>query len=258
MKRSAPDLHYRLVFYSISTGTHGSGFNHQILSSHTQELLIISSTPGAPLITCSRTTNPKLFLASLCGLGLTGLIVEVTYKVEEAFRLRQVSVPMKIEDILMIDGKTNKVLEKTEKTPLLNTSNGNGNGGSISDNNNNDKDLSQGLLSEIAQSSQHSRLWWFPQTGGVVVARADRVYTPAPKPAFSLFGNLWSYHFTHLLLFLSWCWLLPTKVVGGWAWWLQNGKEERVDEGYNVFCFDCLVSVWRSSMRVKVEREFHF
>lgn len=44
---------------------------------------------------CSRSEDPDLFMASLCGLGATGLILSVTLDVEPAFNLKdhQYSVP---------------------------------------------------------------------------------------------------------------------------------------------------------------------
>jgi L-gulonolactone oxidase len=52
--------------------------------------------PDGSITRCSRTEDPELFLASLCGLGVTGLILTVALEVEPKFRLKeyQQSVPL--------------------------------------------------------------------------------------------------------------------------------------------------------------------
>jgi L-gulonolactone oxidase len=41
-------------------------------------------------VSCSRTEYPDLFLATLCGLGATGIILSVQMEVEPAFRLKDI------------------------------------------------------------------------------------------------------------------------------------------------------------------------
>lgn len=71
----------------ITTATHGSGINHGVISTHVLALglLLVDGT----VVQCSRTENPDLFMASLCGLGSTGLLISVTLQVERKFRLRE-------------------------------------------------------------------------------------------------------------------------------------------------------------------------
>ena len=54
--------------------------------------------PGAPVVRTSKTEDPELFKASLCGLGATGLMLEVEIEVEAAFRLRETKTAMKVDD----------------------------------------------------------------------------------------------------------------------------------------------------------------
>jgi len=56
----------------LTTATHGTGVHHRVLSSHIQtvRLLLADGTK----VTCSRDHEPDLFLATLCGLGSTGII----------------------------------------------------------------------------------------------------------------------------------------------------------------------------------------
>jgi len=53
-------------------------------------------------ITCSRKAeeNPDVFLATLCGLGMTGLVVDVTLQCEERFRLKEVACNVRFEEFV--------------------------------------------------------------------------------------------------------------------------------------------------------------
>ncbi|RXK40318.1 D-arabinono-1,4-lactone oxidase [Tremella mesenterica] len=84
----------------ISTASHGSGVNYPVISNHVRSLLLALPLPGAPIVRVSRTEDAELFKASLCGLGATGLILEVEIEAEPAYRLRESKTPMKVEDVL--------------------------------------------------------------------------------------------------------------------------------------------------------------
>ncbi|KAK8858782.1 hypothetical protein IAR55_003012 [Kwoniella newhampshirensis] len=84
----------------ISTASHGSGVTFPVLSQHVKSLLLILPQPGAPLVRASPTEETDLFKASLCGLGATGLIVQVEMEVEGAFRLRETKEARGVEEVL--------------------------------------------------------------------------------------------------------------------------------------------------------------
>lgn len=79
----------------ISTATHGTGINSPVLSASVLSMRIVCALDvdqgGTQVITCSRSQNAELFNATLCGLGATGLIVEVTIEVDHWFKLKQIS-----------------------------------------------------------------------------------------------------------------------------------------------------------------------
>jgi len=72
----------------ITTATHGSGISYGVISTHVLALGLLLA--DGRLVRCSRTLNPDLFTASLCGLGSTGLLISVTLQVEPAFCLKEV------------------------------------------------------------------------------------------------------------------------------------------------------------------------
>lgn len=86
----------------ISTASHGSGVTFPVISAHVRSLVIALPQPGAPLVRVSRNPDedPELFLASLCGLGATGLLLEIEIDVEPAFRLREVKEGKSVDEVL--------------------------------------------------------------------------------------------------------------------------------------------------------------
>jgi L-gulonolactone oxidase len=72
----------------ITTATHGSGIDYGVMSTQVMALTLLLA--NGTKTTCSRTENPDLFMASICGLGTTGIILSIQMVVESAFRLKEV------------------------------------------------------------------------------------------------------------------------------------------------------------------------
>lgn len=113
----------------ITTATHGSGINYRVISDHVLALGLLLA--DGTLVHCSRTVNPDLFMASLCGLGSTGLLVSVTLQVEPAFYLKEVCETIGLDETIE-------------------------------------------NLDDLANSGEHVRMWWFPQTDKVRISASDR------------------------------------------------------------------------------------
>ncbi|KAG6374067.1 hypothetical protein JVT61DRAFT_4708 [Boletus reticuloceps] len=71
----------------ITTATHGTGIQYGVISTHVLALSILLA--DGTRVSCSRAERADLFIASICGLGSTGLIMTVMLQVEPAFRLRE-------------------------------------------------------------------------------------------------------------------------------------------------------------------------
>ena len=84
----------------ISTASHGSGVNFPVLSQHVQSMTIILAQPGSPLVKISPELDPELFKASLCGLGATGLLIDLEVEVEPAFRLKEIKTPQSVDHVM--------------------------------------------------------------------------------------------------------------------------------------------------------------
>ncbi|KAK4688141.1 L-gulonolactone oxidase, partial [Tremellales sp. Uapishka_1] len=84
----------------ISTASHGSGVTFPVLSQHVRSLTMVLPLPGAPIVRVSPEQDADLFKASLCGLGATGLMVQVEIEIEEAFRLEERKEAKTVEEVL--------------------------------------------------------------------------------------------------------------------------------------------------------------
>lgn len=105
---------------------------------------------------------------------MTGLIVQVKLEVEPAFRLRESKVPVHIDYLLGTSLDEERLAQQPdgvsdEKTPLV----GAGDDVHFVKQRN---EQSMQKIEDIAKSAEHVRMWWYPQTGGVIVARANRTY----------------------------------------------------------------------------------
>lgn len=84
----------------ISTASHGSGVRYPVVSEDVVSLLLVLPLPGAPVVRVSRAQDPDLFRASQCGLGATGLILEVEMRIEPSYRLKEVKEGRPVEEVL--------------------------------------------------------------------------------------------------------------------------------------------------------------
>lgn len=82
----------------ISTATHGTGIAFKVLSADVMALTIMLA--DGSVVACSRDHEKDLFLATLCGLGCTGLILTVQLRVEPAFVLREVQETLPFDEVL--------------------------------------------------------------------------------------------------------------------------------------------------------------
>ncbi|KAJ9120652.1 hypothetical protein QFC22_002582 [Naganishia vaughanmartiniae] len=243
----------------IATATHGSGFDFPVISGHVLELDLISSKEGAEIVHCSREENRDLFLATLCGLGMTGLIISVKLDVEPAFRLRESKVPVHMDYLLGTSAAEERIARlstaigmQDEKTPLVSA---NRNEQIYEDPNFVTQRNLQSMqkIEDIAKSAEHVRMWWYPQTGGVIVARANRTYEP-PIKVWSLFGDFFHYHVTQFFLYLATFVPRYTSLVGKWAWWLNESPVVQQDHSYKVYTFDCLYPQFTTEWAIPMEK----
>ncbi|KAF9491105.1 gulonolactone oxidase Lgo1 [Pleurotus eryngii] len=71
----------------VTTATHGSGIDFGVMSTHALGLTLLLADGSR--VFCSRYERANLFMATICGLGSTGLILNVHLQVEPAFMLKE-------------------------------------------------------------------------------------------------------------------------------------------------------------------------
>jgi len=82
----------------IATATHGSGIAYGVMSTQVMALTLLLADGSR--ITCSRTEYRDLFIASICGLGSTGLIISIQLQVEPAFRLKEMQETLSFDEFI--------------------------------------------------------------------------------------------------------------------------------------------------------------
>lgn len=83
----------------ITTATHGTGVSYGAISTNVMALSLLLADGSR--VACSRNENSDLFLASICGLGITGIILSVQLEVEPAFRLKETQTSVPFDDVMI-------------------------------------------------------------------------------------------------------------------------------------------------------------
>ncbi|PVD33901.1 hypothetical protein C0Q70_05163 [Pomacea canaliculata] len=82
----------------ISTGTHGTGANYNIISSYVVDMDLMKAS--GEIIHISKEENSELLPAAVLSLGSLGIILSVTLQCEPMFKLRQTQYPAELQDVL--------------------------------------------------------------------------------------------------------------------------------------------------------------
>ncbi|KAI0738737.1 L-gulonolactone/D-arabinono-1,4-lactone oxidase [Irpex lacteus] len=81
----------------VTTATHGTGMDFKVISTHVLSLIVLLA--DGTKVRCSRQDHPELFIASLCSLGSTGLILQIQLEVGPAFRLKETQESIPFHDV---------------------------------------------------------------------------------------------------------------------------------------------------------------
>jgi len=82
----------------VTTATHGSGINYGVISTNVMAMSLLLADGSR--LTCSRNEHADIFMASICGLGATGIILSVQLEVEPAFKLRELQQSLPFDDVV--------------------------------------------------------------------------------------------------------------------------------------------------------------
>lgn len=92
------DITYQTLAGAVSTGTHGTGLAFTGLAGQIRSMRIVTAT--GEIVECSATLNGELFHVARVGLGVFGIISELTIEVEPAFNLHAVEGPRPLDEVL--------------------------------------------------------------------------------------------------------------------------------------------------------------
>lgn len=83
---------------AVSTGTHGTGINFQILGSQIIEFSLIKADGEKIII--NKNAQPNLYHASVVNLGALGIISEITLQVTDAFNLHDQTTTRPFDEVI--------------------------------------------------------------------------------------------------------------------------------------------------------------
>ena len=203
----------------LTTATHGTGVDHKVLSTHVQAVRLLQAD-GAK-VTCSRDRYPDLFFATLCGLGSTGIILDVRLEVTPAFRLREVQETFQFDDVI---NRLDTVARSAEFVRLWWWPQGG--------------DVRVSVMDKTQEVRGETSLRSDP-----VIGPSDLLLFRQPRRPLQswLWHSLMGYHVIQFLLFLG-LFIPRCNIWTGWlSSWLVRDKTISVDDSLNVFNIDCKV-----------------
>ncbi len=92
------DIDRQTVAGATSTGTHGTGIRYGSIAAAIIGLELV--TAAGDVVRCSATEEPEVFASARVGLGVLGVVTQVTLQCEPLFKLHSVVEPMPWADFL--------------------------------------------------------------------------------------------------------------------------------------------------------------
>jgi L-gulonolactone oxidase len=203
----------------VATATHGSGLQYGVLSTDVLSLTLLLADGSR--VQCSRQEKPDLFLASICGLGSTGLILNIRMEVEPLFRLKEIQESKSFDYVV---ANIDATVSSAEHVRLW-----------------------------WFPASDTIRISSMNRTTDVCCIQACLLqlltFPLQPKqPAGSwLWHSLLGFHVVQFLLFVGRFFLFMNTWTSRFACWLVSDDTVAVDDGYRIFNVDCRV---RSSFSI--------
>ena len=187
------------------------------MSTHVMALTLLLADGSR--VTCSRNVNQDLFVASICGLGSTGLILSIQLQVEPAFRLREVQETFDFQHVMQ---ELDRFVFAAEHVrfwwfPMTGTV-------------------------RVSSSDRTHEVRSIPMGHSRFITQDDH---PQPRrPASSwLWHSFMGHHVIQFLLFMGRYFLFLNYWIGCFAAWLIRDKTIGVDDSHRIFNVDCRVSL---------------
>ena len=92
------DIAYQSLAGAVSTATHGTGIGFTGIAAQIHAMRIVTAT--GEIVECSAENNADLFHVARVGLGVFGIMSEITLQVEPAFKLHAIEGTRPLADVL--------------------------------------------------------------------------------------------------------------------------------------------------------------
>lgn len=216
----------------VTTATHGSGIDYPVISMDVLALVLLLADGSR--VRCSREENADLFLASICGLGSTGLILEVTLDVSPAFRLKEVQESHPFDEVVR---DLDAIAHAAEHVRLWWFPHA---GVVRVSSSNRTHEVCSAVLCSVSRA--HARAWAY-----------NLVIHQPRKPVYTwLWHSLIGYHLIQFLFFLARYVTSLNVWVGRFGAWLVSVRTVAVDDSHLIFNVDCKVRLLERSPRPRV------
>jgi L-gulonolactone oxidase len=200
----------------VTTATHGTGVNFTCISAYVLALTVLLA--DGSIVDCSRTQRSELFMASLCGLGATGIVLRVKLQVEPAFRLREElsTVPFR-EAVTRLD----ELAHSGEHVRVW--------------------WFPAGGVVRVGSASRTSEVS-ISDSVCLVIDIQSKIFIQLHKPSGSwLWASFLGFHVIQFLLFLGRFIRQVIPIVGRFAAWLERNPAVIIDDSHKIFNVECRV-----------------
>jgi FAD-linked oxidoreductase len=86
------DIDRQTIAGATSTGTHGTGLRYGSIAASIVGLELVTAT--GEVVRCSATEEPEIFACARVGLGVLGVVTQLTLQCEPSFKLRAIEEPL--------------------------------------------------------------------------------------------------------------------------------------------------------------------
>lgn len=93
------DIDRQTIAGATSTGTHGTGINYGSIAAAIVGLELV--TGSGEVVRCSATEEPEIFACARVGLGVLGVVTQLTLQCEPLFKLRAIEIPKLWDEFLV-------------------------------------------------------------------------------------------------------------------------------------------------------------
>jgi L-gulonolactone oxidase len=93
------DIDRQTIAGATSTGTHGTGIRYGSIAAAIVGLELV--TGSGDVVRCSATEEPEIFACARVGLGVLGVVTQLTLQCEPLFKLRAIEIPIPWDDFLV-------------------------------------------------------------------------------------------------------------------------------------------------------------